>query len=461
MVKSGAYIRDVHLLEQLNDQIKHSGEVMANIDQNVIAHISEVKNTLEEQLNYIQQRLDEAQARLSEAESACNACHATQVFVPELGVVPSCAMQEMAVDSARMEVEKWRTRYERGQQILGECQREIADYTSGGHTLIRTMYEQQTPKASQLLSDCSSKLQDILNSDVGVTLEGESAAKVGAIAVGAGALAAGSAISGKFSKFNMGGENLSDKGVSSVNEPVAVLRKNMDETTARNWEAVLKNNKDLEKKFGIKQGPRMSTSEADMQKANPHYGEKDEYGVNCATTANAYALRLRGFDVTAKGNPGLYRYLLSPVENRNGWLAQEDNVFKVWKNTDGSEVQPQYVNDWMKDNNVNIMTGDNYKKYIEDTCKEKGVYIMGLSWKGGDGHATILQRDNDGLHFVEPQVFESDKTKDGRRSLDDLLFHIHNGESGLSVNPRDYDGILRVDDKLFDPKYANLFYVNK
>jgi flagellar biosynthesis chaperone FliJ len=172
MAKSGAYIIDIHLLERLDEQIGSSGEAMASIDQNVCDHLNTVRDTLERQLDTIREKLQEAEQKLSEAENALSSCKANQVLEPETGTfVPSCDCEENAVESARTEVEKWRTKYERGQQILEECQREIGEYNGpgGGHSLIQTMSKDQTPKVSQLLRDYIEKLQDILNSDMVVS----------------------------------------------------------------------------------------------------------------------------------------------------------------------------------------------------------------------------------------------------------------------------------------------------
>lgn len=183
MTKMGASVSDVILLEKLEEQIGSSGKAMANIDQNVCNYVNNVRNDLERQLDTIHGRLQEAEQKLDVAENALSACHTSQVLDPMTGLlVPSCDWEESAVESARMVVETWRTKYEQGQQILGECQREIVEYngSGGGHSLILTMYEQQTPKATQILRDCIDKLQDILSSDmvVSANMSGDSESKV-------------------------------------------------------------------------------------------------------------------------------------------------------------------------------------------------------------------------------------------------------------------------------------------
>lgn len=255
-------------------------------------------------------------------------------------------------------------------------------------------------------------------------------------------------------------------------------------------EAQKKNHEDLEKALGIKQGPPMSISNADKQNANPYHTSvprylkdpegslywykgnayfyrllpkearqdmdnvircrknpeyKREYSVNCATCAAAYVLRLRGFDVKAKGNPEI-------KDNMNTWLS-EGHSFDIWNNMDGTKAEPSHYANWMKGKGLDEMTPNHYKEFFEEKCKENGVYIVTVAWEGGGAHATILQRDTDGkLYYIEPQVFDENKTTDGRRSIEDLVNNMK------SKQPFE-KGVMRVDDKLFNTEYANLFEV--
>ena len=248
--------------------------------------------------------------------------------------------------------------------------------------------------------------------------------------------------------------------------------------------AIEQNNKDLEKALGIKQGAKMSVAEADKQNANPHlideyiedpngdfetidgtrYRKNPEYNpndkkhyeqfkVNCATCATAYVLRLRGFDVKAKGNVKGSGSLNEKISNANEYL-------NVWKNLDGTKAEAVHTDDWMKKNGIKKMTTDDYRNYFEKTCKEKGVYVVMVKWSDDpSGHATILQRDTDGvLYYIEPQKYEMNKGADGKRSLDDLLMR-QDGSQKLASNPTHSYGVLRVDDKIFNIDYAALFEI--
>lgn len=94
--------------------------------------------------------------------------------------------------------------------------------------------------------------------------------------------------------------------------------------------SIARNNLEIEKALKITKGKPMDVDKADKQNANPKFTEKfipdpkgaymdrrtkerfslnpnynEQYSVNCQTCAPAYALRLRGFGVTAKGKtPG-------------------------------------------------------------------------------------------------------------------------------------------------------------
>ena len=175
MAEQGAYIRDVHSLEELNNMIEYSGEAMANIEENVSSYINGVKDVLDKQLEFIREQLDKALEKLHEAEEDLCDCEASQTEDEDGNITPSCNMERWAVQAARREVDEWQKKYDKGKSIVEECQREIDDYNysggilepPGGHCLIQNMRNNQTPNASQQLRDCIDKLKDILTTDVG------------------------------------------------------------------------------------------------------------------------------------------------------------------------------------------------------------------------------------------------------------------------------------------------------
>lgn len=67
-------------------------------------------------------------------------------------------------------------------------------------------------------------------------------------------------------------------------------------------------------------------------------------------------------------------------------------AFEVWKNADGTPAQHTSINDWLRSKNYLKMTSKRYMEFFNEVCKDEGVYELSIGWKGGGGHATILQR---------------------------------------------------------------------
>lgn len=166
---------------------------------------------------------------------------------------------------------------------------------------------------------------------------------------------------------------------------------------------------------------------------------------NTASTAlrapPAYALRLLGFDVKAKGRVAGSGTLNDSVAGNRS--------FEMWKNIDGTAATPTLTLEWMMRKGYKKMSEKRYREFLEESCKEKGVYILTIGWRGGGGHATVLQRFEDGtLSYIEPQAFDS--LQGARRSIDELC------EKGAAT-PFYKRGVMRVDNKLFDTDFLSLF----
>lgn len=212
-----------------------------------------------------------------------------------------------------------------------------------------------------------------------------------------------------------------------------------DNLTDEEKEAIAQNCLEIEKEMGTEKGSPMNVEDADKQSANPNYGKGRQYSINCQTCAPAYALRLRGFDFKAKGNT---------TNSLSEYLSRQRS-FEAWLNPDGSPCSGVLTVDWMDKKGYKRMNAKRYKEYFEETCKEQGVYILTIGWKGGGGHATILQRFEDGtLAYIEPQVY-SEKIG-ARRPIDELC------NDGAAV-PYYKRGILRVDNKVFNKKFLSIF----
>ena len=206
----------------------------------------------------------------------------------------------------------------------------------------------------------------------------------------------------------------------------------------------IKNCRELEKKLGILKGRPMSIELADRQSANPFFNLGKEWHVNCATCSPTYVLREMGFNIIAKGNP-------KKEGNLNYWMSR-GHSFDVWKNADGSKPNPLNTYQWMQSKKYKQMTPQRYAEYINEATQEEGTYIITLAWKGNNGgHATILKRLKNGkIVYIEPQIYST--KKGATRDIMELC-----NDGARSYSSVYYKGIMRVDDKLFDPQYANIF----
>lgn len=241
------------------------------------------------------------------------------------------------------------------------------------------------------------------------------------------------------------------------------LPESLDEKTRL---AIARNSREIERALGVTKGRPMNINEADRQSANPRYTPKyirDEngrykdrwgrrlslnpeynerkakpYSINCATCTPAYLLRTRGLPVVAKGNT---RGSLVEAVMKGGWM-------RLFTNIDGSPIEMQSTQKWAETKKYKAMTPNRYKEFFEESCKEPGIYYLGISWRRRGAHATILQRTVDGrLLYVEPQADNSDKDRTSLLSL------LQGGTTRLSP----YDGIFRIDDKLFNLEYVSIF----
>lgn len=236
-------------------------------------------------------------------------------------------------------------------------------------------------------------------------------------------------------------EELSEeqKREKRIAEMIAELPDNLTEAEKK---AVAEHNLVLEKALGITKGKPMSVDDADKQNANPNYGKSKGYGINCQTCSPAYALRLLGFNVSAKSNtPG----------TKLDYLSRGNQLWEEWLNIDGTPAKHTSLNDWMADKKYLRMTQKRYLEFFNEICKEPGVYMLSIGWKRGGGHATILQRFTDGtLRYIEPQ---HDNSKGSGRETHDLDWL---GKNGAATN-HSCRGIMRIDNKLFNTSFSEIF----
>lgn len=200
---------------------------------------------------------------------------------------------------------------------------------------------------------------------------------------------------------------------------------------------IRKNNTELSKLLPVIQGKIMNVTEADGGRCNPNFTLPDArdkgYMHNCQTCTMSYELRRRGFDIEAMPNPVRRGY----KKMREMDKFYSDNSVK-WNDryltSDGKRAE--YA--WSRA--ASITSTDSAKlAYINGQTTAQGRYEVYCAWKVGGAHVFIVERTKDGnLLWFDPQT--------GRRggAFDDYL----------SLMKHDKIGVLRIDDKPINPKFA-------
>lgn len=222
-------------------------------------------------------------------------------------------------------------------------------------------------------------------------------------------------------------------------------------------EEQIRNCRELEKKLGILKGRPMNWERADQQNANPNYlgGVKNGYQDNCATCSPTYMLRLWGFNVTARNS-------MNPAVD---YLSHGVHTWEKWLNKDGSKATWVKLNEWKDAKKYKEMTALRYKEFINETCREEGVYEMCIGWSNtkGDGHSTIIQRFKDGsLKRIDAQVYYKKYfNMDEKKALLSLCQGGQSHAAGIRGYIWEGRGIMRIDNKLFNLKHSAIFEVVK
>ena len=215
------------------------------------------------------------------------------------------------------------------------------------------------------------------------------------------------------------------------------LPRNLNEAEKK---AIAQNCLDVEKALGVQKGAPMTIEQADKQSANPHYYDGRGYQNNCQACVPTFILRTRGFDITAGENT-------RRASNLNYILSLSENVFKCWKNIDGSDITPISPAEWAKSKNYNSIDSKKWEEYLKETCTEDGLYAFSCSWKTKGGHVTIIQNKGGQLTNIEPQVYNGIITN---HPIDALT-------AKLTTFASRSDGIARVDNAMFDTNWIGIF----
>jgi hypothetical protein len=85
------------------------------------------------------------------------------------------------------------------------------------------------------------------------------------------------------------------------------------------------------------------------------------------------------------------------------------------------------------------MTSNRLYEYFNEKISSDGVYEVYCAWYGGKAHVFCAEMKNGAISFFDPQ-----------RGLHDVFDYIEN------MNP-ELVGVIRIDDKIINPKIGGLF----
>ncbi len=159
----------------------------------------------------------------------------------------------------------------------------------------------------------------------------------------------------------------------------------------------------LTKSVGVDIGEPMTHEQADMKHPNPHYGEAEEYRINCQSCVVAYELRRRGLPVEAFGRTN---------GSMGGELARKTQ--SAWIDSDGNVPAPIVCKQTVKGRTVDkrgyvrhtyTSEGDVWNELMSQT-KQEGRYHLSWSWMNSDkGHIITMETFADGTRrFYDPQT---------------------------------------------------------
>ena len=148
-------------------------------------------------------------------------------------------------------------------------------------------------------------------------------------------------------------------------------------------------------------------------------------------------LRRRGFNVEALPNT-------SVKTHRDGRLYEfyEQNKM-TWRDRflNKDKTSPTYIssNKWSKRKQIKKMTDKHLASFLNETLSNDGLYEIAADWKDEGSHVFCVEVVNGEKRYFDPQNGESD-----------VSYYLK------KIIPQNVD-ILRIDDKIVNPKIGSLF----
>lgn len=124
--------------------------------------------------------------------------------------------------------------------------------------------------------------------------------------------------------------------------------------------------------------------------------------------------------------------------NINGSAFRVVNWKERFLNPDGSTPNYDFSYQWQMRKGYTKMTDKRLKEYMSEKLATDGVYEIYCGWKTGSAHVYMAQVVNGKVRYFDPQS------------------GINNASGYISRMKANMVGIIRIDDKIVNPKVANL-----
>lgn len=153
-------------------------------------------------------------------------------------------------------------------------------------------------------------------------------------------------------------------------------------------------------------GSPMSIADA-LSGANPNYSPNTQYGVNCQRCVQAYELRRRGYDVTAKPKP------------KSGNTISWGSECFIPQGSDQNQAYQAYTM-WQSSKDI---------ANIVSSAPDGARFSIYTAWKSGDAHVFVAEKEAGVVRYLDPQC--------GSR----------NAKSYFARGKEGHFGYFRMDDK--------------
>lgn len=195
---------------------------------------------------------------------------------------------------------------------------------------------------------------------------------------------------------------------------------------------------------GVKRGKPMTHEQADSGRVNPHFGEKDSYGINCQSCVVAYEARRRGYDVEVVPNDA--KHPMCRTLSRDTLLA--------WRNADGTKAEYALGTKWTRSDewNGDKPTARRFEDMLRKSLDSVGRYNLEFKWRGVNaGHIVTIRKDEERLVIYDPQSNRTFTGEGVTTYLGDIAYTRRIWGDTYYQYPR----VTRVDDKEFDYDVVN------